>query len=371
MNKPTYELLTQADVMCEVNSYTPGNGLVWPTLFPLKRTLKFDLKSLEGKEGLPISADRVAFNTKAPIKSRKTVGSWSGKLGKMAVSWEKDEIEINEYEDSLAIARASGLDSAAKVELIEQIFNDTEHCRDAMDYKVEIDALRIGSHGIQSFPASIEGDMATEDVINFNIPAENFCGVGAAAQKWSTAASADGIKLIKNEADKIAKKGLLKPRFAFMEKKAFENLCSQVATQKRLFPAAYANGTLMGDEVTLEAVNRYMARMDYPTIVVLDAYAKIEGKDGSETTIKPWAENVVVLSATRQLGWTYWKPVPKVKNTDAYQADGPYYLMTMYSDVNPKIEVTMSEAYYQVVPINRKSLVFINTENTDWNGGEL
>lgn len=371
MNQPTYELLTQADVMCEVNSYVPGTGLAWPTLFPLRRTNKFDLKSLEGKEGLPISADRVAFNTKAPIKTRKKVGQWSGKLGKMAVSWEKDEFDINEYEDSVAIAKQSGLDSEAKAQLLEDIFNDAQHCDDAMNAKVEIDALRIGSHGVQTFPATIEGDMATEDTIDFNVPTENFGGVSAANQKWSASATADGIKLIAARQSFIAKQGKRKPMFAIMEQAAFDNLCAQSATQKRLFPAAFAAGTLSGDEITLEAINSYMRRKGYPQILVLDSYAAIEHKDGSEDVIKPWAENVVVLSPTIQLGWTYWKPVPKTKNTAAYQADAAFYLMTMYSDVNPKLEVTMAESYYQPVLINRKSLVFINTEETSWNNGEV
>ena len=87
MNKPLFDL-DQPGLQAEVNSYKPGNGLTWPTLFPLKYTPKFDLKGIEGDEGIPVSADRVAFNTKAPLKSRKTVGSWSGKLSKISMSKE-------------------------------------------------------------------------------------------------------------------------------------------------------------------------------------------------------------------------------------------------------------------------------------------
>ena len=98
MNKPFFDI-DQAGMQVAVNSYKPGTGLAWAQLFPLKYTPKFDLKGLEGDEGIPVAADRVAFNTKAPKKSRKTIGTWSGKLGKYAVSREKDEIQINEYND--------------------------------------------------------------------------------------------------------------------------------------------------------------------------------------------------------------------------------------------------------------------------------
>lgn len=371
MNKPTYAILNQADVQYEVNSMTLGTGMVWPTLFPLRNTLKFDLHALEGNEGLPISADRVAFNTKAPLKTRRKIGSWSGRLGKMAVSFDKDEVEINEYRDMETVMLANGGDTAQKQELLNYLFDDIDKCAKGMDAKVEIDALRIASHGKQTFPRSIEGDMATEDVIDFNIPTENFAGVGTDAKKWSNASGADGIKDIITAQKAIAKKGLAKPMYAIMEEAAFDNLCLQTATQKRIFPAAYAAKTLQGDEVDLAAVNSYMDRKGYPHILVIDSYALIEHKDASQETIKPWAENVVVLSPTQQLGYTYWKRVPTVQNTAAYQAQGSYYKITMYSDVNPMVEVTMAEAYYQPVLTNRKSLGYINTEAKAWNEGEV
>lgn len=168
MNKPLFDI-DQPGMQVAVNSYKPGNGLAWRTLFPLKYTPKFDLKGLEGNEGIPVSADRVAFNTKAPKKTRKTVGSWSGKLSKIAVSREKDEIEINDYNDLQTIAASNTEDAATARYLVDMVYDDLDFCNNAMDYKVEIDAMRIGSNGIQTFPKSIEGDMATEDVINLNI----------------------------------------------------------------------------------------------------------------------------------------------------------------------------------------------------------
>ena len=71
-----------------------------------------------------------------------------------------------------------------------------------------------------------------------------------------------------------------------------------------------------------------------------------------------------------QLGWTYYKPVPNVPNTEALQQQASYYKMTRYSDLNPMLEVTMAEAYVQPGLINRASLVFINTTNANWNSGE-
>lgn len=365
MNKPLFDL-DQAGMNAEVNSYKPGNGLVWQKLFPLKFTPKFDLKGIEGNEGIPVSADRVAFNVKAPLKSRKTVGSWSGTLGKLAISKNKDEIAINEYKDLKLISAANTTDKATAQYLVDMVYDDIKACSDGLDYKVEIDALRIGSSGTQTFPASIEGEMATADVINFNVPAENFVGV---AKVWSDI-TADGIAQIAAEQKKITKKGLKKPMFVFIESSTFEQLLAQTATAKRVASVLINVSGLASTEVlSVDNINAYMRAKGYPQFLVIDSYATIEAKDGTPTTIKPWNEKVVTLSPTAQLGWTYYKPVPLLDNTDAMQVQGAYAKTTVYSEVNPMVETTMAEAYVQVALINRASLVFMNVTNVAWNGG--
>lgn len=162
-------------------------------------------------------------------------------MSKIAVSREKDEIEINEYNDLQTIAAANTEDAATARYLVDMVYDDLDFCNNAMDYKVEIDAMRIGSNGIQTFPKSIEGDMATEDVINFNVPKENFIGVKVA---WSDAEKADGLKDVADAAEKVGKKGLKNPSMRFWKKPSLRNLSSRsplladcsLATTKTLSP---------------------------------------------------------------------------------------------------------------------------------------
>lgn len=366
MNKPLFEL-DQPGLQAEVNSYKPGNGLTWPTLFPLKYTPKFDLKGIEGDEGIPVSADRVAFNTKAPIKSRKTVGSWSGKLSKISMSKEKNELEINEYEDMQRVAAANTEDKQAARYLVDMVYDDVKACNDGADYKIEIDACRIGSRGIQTFTKEIDGDMATENIIDFNVPKENFV---APAIPWDKP-GADGLGDIAKWQSNIAAQGKKKPMYAFLEKAAFETLLSQEKTMKRVASVLLSvTGLTSAEVLALDNINSYQSKHGYPRIIVLDTYATIEDKAGNFTTIKPWNKNVVTLSPAPQLGWTYFKTVPVVKGTDAIQAHGRYAKTTVYSQVNPLLEVTMIEAYVQPALINRASLVFANIANTEWADGK-
>ena len=364
MDKPFMDI-DVSGMQYEVNSYKPGNGLAWQKLFPLKYTPKFDLKGLEGNEGIPVAADRVSFNSKAPLKSRKTIGSWSGELVKYAIARQKTEREINDYKDLKELANIND-DQATARYLVDLVYDDIKFCNEAMGHKVELDALRIGSSGMLILDKKIDGDMATEDVINFNIPNENKLGVSVV---WSDADNADGLKDIANAQANIVKKGLKKPMYAIMEKAKFNQLLNQKATARRLFPR-YDQALVSADMINIDAINAYMSGKGYPQLLVIDSYVTVEHKDGKQETVKPWNESVVTLSPTPQLGWTYYKQVPAIEGTGAIQTQGAFYKMTRYSKLDPMLEVTMAEAYVQPALINRASLVFINTDNTTWNGGK-
>lgn len=383
MNTPFFDIDLDG-LQASVNKFQPGSGFSWNTLFPLKFTRKFDIKGIEGDDGIPVAADRVAFNTSAPKKTRKTIGRWSGKLSKYAVSREKNEEEISDYNDAQQLASAANANPQEKQELVRIVYDDVSFCRRAMDAKVELDAMGIGCSGIQRFKAKVEGDMATEDVINFNVPKENFVGVAVGDKKdskgvvkvqhvkWTDYEHADGIEDLIRAQDMIRRKGLPVPRYAFMERAKFADLCAQQATARRLFPQVKDLTVVSAEQINLESVNSYMQRAgnNYPTIIILDTYVAVEHEDGTKETVKPWNENVVTLAPSLQLGWTYYKPVSEVENVAALQVYGPYYKVTRYSDVNPMRETTMAEAYVQPALINRQSLVFLNTDNRDWADGE-
>lgn len=102
MRKPLFDL-SQVDMQAELNSYMPGSGLAWPTLFPLRYTPTLDIKSLEGNDGIPVSADVIAFNAKAPQKTRKTIGTWSGQVAKVAISRQKTRNRSKSIKSSAAM----------------------------------------------------------------------------------------------------------------------------------------------------------------------------------------------------------------------------------------------------------------------------
>ena len=85
---------------------------------------------------------------------------------------EKDELEINEYED-LKVLAANSDDPEMAQELVDMVYEDVEFCNEAMDYRNEIDALRDGSIGIKTYDAAIDGEKAAADTIILNVPDTN------------------------------------------------------------------------------------------------------------------------------------------------------------------------------------------------------
>lgn len=355
--------IDRAGMQVVVEKTTLATQMAWQTLFPLKYSPTFDIKAIVAKDGLPIAADRVAFNAKAPKKTRKKVGSWSGELSKISISREKDEVALNEYDELKVLAAHNAEDKALANEIIERTYEDVQFCSEGLDARVELDAMRVGSSGVWEGKAAYDGDMATMDTIDFQLPTKHKKGAKVA---WSDAANADGIQDIVDASNEVKKEGNAAPKFVYMEKAAFELLIAQTATKKRLFPLAIDISLVTGGMVDLESVNGYMTKKGYPRILLLDTYVTIEAKDGKYTTVKPWDENVIALSPTINLGHTYYKTVPSVKNTAAMQVTSGYKKLTRYSEENPMLEVTLGEAYVQPVLENRNSLVLMNVSKTTW-----
>lgn len=357
-----------ASLEYELNETTIGKNYYWRTFFPLRQVVRFSVKTIEGDEGLPIAARRVAFNSRNPKFTRKTVGKREIELGKYAASRDMDEKQIQEFRDLQAIAAQSN-DPAVAQELVNMAYDDVRFCERSMPAKIEVDALGIASLGKQVFPVSKEGDMATEDEIDFGVPEDNFGGVAVA---WTDQKNADGIGDIVAMQDKVGGKGFGKPRFAIMEDKAYKQLIAQDKVAKRLFPFAKAIDALPQGSVNLEEINKYMDKQGYPHILVIDSWVGFEHLDGTQENIKPWNENVVLLSETLQLGWTYWKRkhIEEAEEKVSVESKGEFYNVTVEGQRNPDLVTTSAEAYAQVGLTKRRTKAFINVTGALWNDGE-
>ena len=72
------------------------------------------------------------------------------------MSRDKDEIEISDYLDSQTLANSATENQQEKQELVNMVYDDVSFVRKAMDYKVELDCMRIASSGVQTFPERLK-----------------------------------------------------------------------------------------------------------------------------------------------------------------------------------------------------------------------
>lgn len=358
-----------ANLQFELNQTTfGGQDYYWRIMFPLKEVARFSVKTIEGDDDIAVAARRVAFNSKNPLFTRRDIGKNEISLGKYAASRDMDEKQVQEYRDLLNIA-ANSTNPAVATELVNMTYDDVRFCKRSMPAKIEIDALGIASLGKQVFPVSKEGDMVTEDEIDFNVPTTNFSGV---VTPWSNEKDADGLQDLINLQTSIGNQGYGKPKYVWMEDKAFKQLIAQEKTAKRIFPASKILDVFSTGMLTLDVINGWLDKMGYPHILVIDSWAGYEDLKGNVKRIKPWNENVLCFSPTPQLGWTYWKRkhIEEAEDKIAIEAQGEFYNVTIQGERNPDKVTTSAEAYAQCGLINRRVLGFMNVTNTEWNGGK-
>lgn len=108
----------------------------YPTLFPLKETNTLTWKMLEAQSGLKIAADLVSRGATISRKTREAISRIQGDIPKIAISREKNEDELTEYDIMVAMS-SSNPDLRALVEFWAE---DTKYCWDG------VAAVRNGLH---------------------------------------------------------------------------------------------------------------------------------------------------------------------------------------------------------------------------------
>ena len=183
--------LNEKDMQAVVNTYTL-NDFYWPNIFPTKFTPTLTWKALATKLGIPVAADVVAFNSKSPRKTRRVVERKQGDIPKIDVAYDKEETDINEYNNLLHYA---GTDEGAKA-IVEWVYGDSEACWNGVNARLEWLALRALSTGKIVLDSTNNEGIVTEEAVTFLIPADQQSGSSVIVNA-ANAATAKPITKIK------------------------------------------------------------------------------------------------------------------------------------------------------------------------------
>lgn len=362
MQKTLMQGLNEKDMQAVINTYDL-KPYYYPTLFPMTETPFLTWKMLEGQAGLKIAADLVSRGSTIPRKTREAINRIQGDIPKIAISREKLEDELTEYDIMLAMA-SQNPDLRAIVEFWAE---DTKYCWDGVAARAEWIALRQISLGKVAFTNANNHGVVTEYNVDYQMPSTHKVGVNTA---WATTASAKPITKDFHEAIKIGKAIGASYKFAFMNPNTLEKL---VATDEviKMCASLVSNALNIPSLPSLQDVNSLLARtvkLKGLQLVIIDQDITIELPDGSRTTGNPFEDDVVLFSESKILGKTHWKrPIDMNVKTEAIKAMNGHTMVQKYSQASPLKEVTEGIAnLFPAWNLAGRS-VLMQTSGTSWN----
>lgn len=338
----------------------------YPTLFPIKETGRLDWKMVEAQAGLKIAADLVSRGATIPKKTREALARIQGDIPKIAISRDKDEEELTEYE-ILVLRATNNPDLKA---LIDFWAEDTKYCWDAVANRVEWVALRQISLGKVTFTNSNNAAIATEYNVDYSIPSGQKIGV---ATSYTAGSAGKPLSVDIPKALKIGKGIGANYKFMFMNPDTFVKFASQEEVIKKC-ATLVENMTGAADAPDLQTVNAYLAKKKEQfkglQIIVIDQDITIETADGDRTTSNPFEDDVILFSESKVLGTTYWKrPIDanKIAGSVAEKVMHGHTLIKKYSTESPVKEVT--EGISNVFPAWNLAgrSVLMQVSATSWN----
>lgn len=296
-----------------------------------------------------VTADIVAFDSPAPIKTRGSLKTASGDIPKMAIKYLLDEKQMN------TLINLSSKPGRVN-EFIRKIFNDTEACILGIKERVEQAHLLGFSGGIALIPDS--QNVGTAIRINYNIPLSNQFG---AVTQWSNPASKpiDDIKRVLREAKA---KGEY-PDTIWMDSDIMGNILNNDQV-KQLFAFSLnfvgTNVPSLSEDQLTDVFRRNLKL----NLRIVDRTFYHE-KDGKRITSKGWTPNMVVFSTGVKVGALVYSKLaestfkqPQV----SYAEPNSYILVKKDGTTDPVSERTAAEALVIPVLQNVESLFYLNSE---------
>lgn len=333
VKKSIVQGLSEKDMQAVVNTYTL-NEFYWPNFFPLKFTPTLTWKALRTKLRIPVAADVVAFNSKSPRKTRRVVEKLSGDIPKIEIAYDKEETDINEYNNLLHYA---GTDDGAKA-IVEWVYGDSESCWEGVNARIEWLSLRALSTGKIVLNSANNDGVVTEEAVTFLIPEDQQSGVSVKINA-SNAATAKPISEIKKIRKAAKAKGIIL-KHIFTDSDTFDNIVACAETQK-VCANWVTRAAGMADVVpSLESFNAAMKANKLPELHIIESFVTLQIK-GVETVVDPWETGVMLFTEDIAQGNTFYGPIADESiESEATKVKREHVLIKKFSDDDPVKETT-------------------------------
>lgn len=359
MRKSLIQGLEQKDMQAVVNTYVL-NAFYFPTLFPLRFTPTLTWKAIVADLGIPVMADVVSFDSRAPRKTRQIVSRAQGDIPKISIGRDKVESEINEYNQLLHYANTT----EGALAIMKWIWDDPEFCWTGVNARLEWLSLRAASTAKIALNVSNNAGVVTEVDVDFLVPEANKMGVTVAITE-DNAATSKPITMFKAIKKKAKDAGFV-VNFAFTNQDTVDRMLVSEEVIKKVAPWIL-QATQLEAGATLESLNKYLAAQKYAQIVVIDQILTFEDKNNDRTVVEPWEDGVITFAPEKVLGTTFHAPLADESvESAAIKVKRGHVLIKKFANDEPLVESTLGMANAFPALANASRTILVDTLNTTW-----
>lgn len=338
--------------------------LYYPDFFPIKKVNTLTWEALIGSQGNRIAADVVAYDSSAPIKTRRVISRLSGEIPPIRISRPMRETDLNDYNVLKAVGNA-GMD-----QLLNLVFGDVDFCVDGVNARLEWLAIQAMAGGKISLSTTNSAGIITQSAIDFGLPSANKEVEAGANYYWTTGAYSTNTPITDIETI-VAEAKTIGSEIKYIVMNRSKWIAFRTSTQVQNYTSAgFVSGSWVKLAPTLAVANEMLVSQGLPTIIVVDTSISIETASHTVTAYDPWldassADRYVLFCPELPLGNTLVGPIAAETNPakQATLAKKGHILVSKWSEVNPTCEWTMAETNAFPVWPTISSCYILDTES--------
>lgn len=339
-----------ASIQERINGKKTENTYLFREMLTKKLSIDLRWDSLSVNTSI-VAADVVSLSSSLPLKKRDSFKSASGEIPKLGMKMSLNEKQMSDIQ----VMKARGV---AQSQIAAKIFDDAGKCTMGILEKLEYMFLQGLSDGI----TLVDDDTNVGTGIRVDYGYSNANKFGALT-KWSDASAKplDDIKRILQEAKK---KGDI-PKVMMLDDDTLQAFCDNAQVKGQY--AFMLN--FVGDNANIPSLDQEQAaklilQRFKLELVVVDRQVMVE-RDGKQTAVKPWADNIVIFLNSKNVGDLAYGVLVEDTNRNSkvmYAKIEDYILLKKWATEEPFEEFTSSQALVLPVINNVDSIYRLDVE---------
>ena len=326
---------------------------IWNKYLTDKFTLSLDWRAILGVMELSPAASVIDFSSGKPIAVRPTASKLNGELASFGNKYQMSKRQVREMLELQDNVGRLGIDATT---LIDFIMPDLQRATVGPHRAIDRLFLEAISTGVMTSTATNNPKgVVWNNSLDWGIEQNTVATV------WSNVAATPLVD-IKKVVDAWIDKGV---GFKLMKmSRATFNLMVKTTEFLGAFKMQMGSVTeIKNSFLGVDRVNEFMVSIDLPTIEIINVPITIEKKDGTYTTIRPFADNRVSFSVDNNYGEMYrtYANEERMPNKTKAYANAMNVLISKFSDQDGN---EFTEGEFNAFPVLNKtnSIAILKTD---------